>query len=332
MQNLGTIQLEENIMQQLLKRLEIIKAAISLEDEETISLHLEKIRCRAGEVEELTAIFSCLDALDYPEALSHITTFLNIQSAVTTWSDPEVAALKLELQGLERRLIRLSGERDEFLHTIEGFNRQYSVRLGEIISQILKLQVMLAGAEEAKHIGDNEETRKGYEKAKKKAEEQYRHFSGEYGEYLAEPEPQKLNEKDARRLKFVYRKASRLCHPDMVADDLKEQAAAQFQELNNAYRMNDLARVEEILVSLESGGDFVAASEQMGDKEKLRTHIRGLRQRVDELAAEIERIQADNTWQLVVQLGGEYDAYFTEQEAALKEEMERLQQKFRDMV
>lgn len=107
---------------------------------------------------------------------------------------------------------------------------------------------------------------------------------------------------------------------------------AQFQELNNAYRMNDLARVEEILAILESGGAFVAASEQMDDKEKLRRHIRGLRQRVDELAAEIERIQADNTWQLVVQLDGEYDAYFTEQEAALKEEKERLQQEFREMV
>ncbi|MBM9519976.1 J domain-containing protein [Desulforhopalus vacuolatus] len=314
-------------MQQLIKRLEIIKAAISLEDEETISLHLEKIRCRAGEVEELTVIFSCLDALDYPEALLHITTFLNTQSAVTTWSDPEVAALKLELQGLERRLTRLSGERDEFLHTIDGFNRQYSMHLGKTISEILKLQVMLAGVEEAKHIGD-----KIYEKAREKAQEQYGRFSGEYEEHLAEPEPQKLNEKDARRLKIAYRKASRFCHPDMVADDLKEQAAAQFQELNNAYRMNDLARVEEILVSLENGGSFVAASEQMNDKEKLRTHIRGLRQRVDELAAEIERIQADNTWQLVVQLGGEYDAYFTEQEAALKEEMERLQQKFREMV
>ncbi|MBM9519979.1 hypothetical protein JWG39_09135 [Desulforhopalus vacuolatus] len=263
-------------MQQLIKRLEIIKAAISLEDEETISLQVDKIRCRSGEVEELTLILSCLDTLDYPEALSHITTFLNIHTPVTPWGDPEIAALKLELQGLERRLILLSGERDEFLYTIDGFNRQYSVCLGEIISQILKLQVMLAGAEEAKHIGDNEETRKEYEKVKEKAEEQY-------------------------------------------------------QELNNAYRMNDQATVEEILVSLESGA-FVAASEQMDDKEKLRTHIKGLRQRVDELAAEIERIQEDNIWQFVVQLGGKYDAYFTEQEAALKEERERLRQEFRKMV
>lgn len=67
---------------------------------------------------------------------------------------------KLELQGLERRLTRLSGERDEFLHTIDGFNRQYSVCLGDIISEILKIKVMLTGAKEAKHIGDNEETRK----------------------------------------------------------------------------------------------------------------------------------------------------------------------------
>ncbi|PID77542.1 MAG: hypothetical protein CSB24_00875 [Deltaproteobacteria bacterium] len=102
--------------------------------------------------------------------------------------------------------------------------------------------------------------------------------------------------------------------------------------LNDAYAMNDLAKVEEILASLEGGGGFVAASEQVADKEKLRVHIRELRQKIEELAVHIENIKENESWQLVVLLGGDYEAYFREQEAELAEEMAKLQQQFREMV
>ena len=50
------------------------------------------------------------------------------------------------------------------------------------------------------------------------------------------------------------------------------------------------------------------------------------------LAAEIGRIRADDTWLLVEQLKGDYEAFFAEQERALREELVRLQREFREMV
>ncbi len=319
-------------MQQLLKRLEIIRAAISLEDEETIALHLGRIRGLEGQDDGLAEICTRLDVLDYPQALALIDDFLTRHNAVTTYNDPEIAALKMELQGLEKKLADLRGERDEFLHSINDFNRQYSLRLGGVISEILKLQMMIAGAEEAAYLGDDEELRQEFSRAKEQAQQDYQQFHGDYQQQRAEPEPEQLDDEELKRLKTAYRKASRLCHPDMVADGLKEKAAVQFQALNAAYSMNDLARVEEILASLESGGGFVAASEQVANKEKLRVHISELRQKIDELTADIDRIQHDESWQLIVQLDGEYAAYFQEQEAMLARELARLQQQFREMV
>ena len=319
-------------MHRLMKRLEIIKAAISLGDEETIALHVSKVRGMAEETEGLKAILANLDSLDYPGALTRIEDFLIINVAVSVYADPEVSALKMELQGLERRLAEMNSERDEVLHVLGDFNRQYSLRLGGIISEILKLQMMIAGAAEAKHFNDEEDVRARFEQARKQAQSDYQRFQGDYEELLADPSPRELSKEDVIRLKVSYRKASRLCHPDMVAEELKERAAKQFQALHEAYRLNDLDRVEEILADLESGGAFAAASENMHDKDRLRARIVSLREQVVALAAEIGRIRADDTWLLVEQLKGDYEAFFAEQERALRAELDRLQREFREMV
>ncbi|PID77541.1 MAG: hypothetical protein CSB24_00870 [Deltaproteobacteria bacterium] len=209
-------------MQQILKRLEIIKAAISLEDEETIALHLGKIRSGGEQAEGLDDIFISLDRLDYPLALSRIAAFLARHSAVTTYNDPEVAALKMELQGLEKRLADLRGERDELMHSIGDFNRQYNLRLGGVLSEIFKLKMMIAGAAEAAYTGIEEEVREKLKETREKAQQWYQQFHDDYQAEQEKPEPKKLDDKDLKRLKAAYRKASRLCHPDMVADELKE--------------------------------------------------------------------------------------------------------------
>lgn len=319
-------------MHRLIKRLEIIKAAIGLEDEDTIALHVNKIRGMAEEADGLEAILANLASLNYPDALTRIEDFLKLNMAVSVYADPELAALKMELQGLERRLADLSAERDEAVHVLGSFNRRYSLRLGDLISEILKLQMMIAGAAEAKHFNDEEDLRARFEQARKQAQSDYQRFHGDYEELLAEPSPRELSKESVIRLKSSYRKASRLCHPDMVAEEFKERAAKQFQALHEAYRLNDLDRVEEILADLESGGAFAAASENMHDKDRLRARIVSLREQVVALAAEIGRIRADDTWLLVEQLKGDYEVYFAEQERALRAELDRLQREFREMV
>ncbi len=318
-------------MQQLMKRLEIMRAAISLEDEETIALHRERLVQMADESVDLCEILNSIDVLDYPDALQRITDFLNQHVAVAVYNDPEVSALKMELQGLERRLTALSAERDEILHVLEGFNHLYNVRLGGIISAILRLHMLRARAALAGFQGDAAEL-DGIRRAHEQAQNDYQQFNGEYEGVLAAPGPRDLSPEGALRLKNAYRKASRLCHPDMVAEELKELATAQFQALHQAYNMNDVDKVEEILAVLQAGGAFVAASEQVQDKDRLRAHISSLRQQLDVIGKELQVIQKDSTWILVEGLNGDYEPYLAEQEADLDAELTRLRQEYRDLI
>ncbi len=270
-------------MQQLIKRLESIKAAISLEDEESIALHLDKIRSKGAEIEGLPAIIICLDAFDYMQALGRISDFIEKHRGSEPQGDIESAALKMEMHGLESKLMELSIKREEFLYAVSNFNRQYSLRLDAAILKILKLQIMIACVKEAEYLGDEEWYAK-YEKYRKKRQE-------------------------------------------------AQEAYRQFQQLSDVCRMHDLAKVvEEILVSLRSGGGFIGSSKEAADKEEMRSHITDLRQQADVLEAEIKRIQDNPTWHLLMMIGEDYEPYLIEQEAALNKEMTRLRQQFLEMV
>ena len=79
--------------------------------------------------------------------------------------------------------------------------------------------------------------------------------------------PISLTDYEKQQLKTTYRKASRLCHPDKLADDAKAMGEEIFKALNEAYRHQDLKRVQGILLKLEAETtSLVAASERIDDR------------------------------------------------------------------
>lgn len=70
----------------------------------------------------------------------------------------------------------------------------------------------------------------------------------------AQKEIQDLNKNEKQELRNKYRKAAFLCHPHaQLSNHAREQGKYIFIELNDAYAKADLARVTEILKSLENG-------------------------------------------------------------------------------
>ena len=104
-------------------------------------------------------------------------------------------------------------------------------------------------------------------------------FEEAYQSFIAE-DRYALNEAQQQALKTAYRKACRLCHPDIVADELKELAHKIMSELNVAKKKNDLARVLEILHALESGESFGVASDTVDDKEQLKAKIADTKEKI----------------------------------------------------
>jgi len=94
-------------MNQILKRLELIKTAIELDDEEIVELQLIKLETLDID-EEIKSILSKLKELDYGEAVVDIENYLKKYKEVALYQDPQVQGLKLELKTLEKKLQTLS--------------------------------------------------------------------------------------------------------------------------------------------------------------------------------------------------------------------------------
>ena len=380
-------------MHQILKRLELIKTSIAIEDHEIIELQVSKLSTM-GIDDDVKGILNKLYNSDFGSVIADIENYLMRYSGVVVYEDKEIQGLKMELKVLENQLQEMSEQKSEYLNELNEFNTQYTLRLGELIQNILKikkeiqyrffkakedafqsimeeyeeakeeyqelktqkeelekelseidefddrydelyeelqeLKVELEGkeqevnqkrknAKEAKEELENDEDAQEYEEF----EEDYQEFSHEY-ENAKKQDRFELNEEEKAELKSLFRKASKLCHPDIVADELKEQATAIMQQLNDAYSKKDLKKVKEILYNLENGITFDIASDTIKDKVRLKEKIKDVRERMEALKEEIEDIKSNETFTIIQEVEN-LDEYFDHLKSELQEEYERLQ-------
>ena len=222
-------------MKQILKRLEIIKNAISIEDEDIIKLQASKIKSLNID-SDIEDILSLIENSDYGKVIELIDKYLTKYSGVMVYEDSEIQGLKFELKILEKRLQELNEEKSEYLNLINDFNAKYNLELGGLIQQILRLRKEIL----EEQADNDEESKVEYEEAK----QDYEEFREKYEEQIKD-KPYELNKDELKEIKSSYRKACKLCHPDIVSGDVKKEAEEIFKDLNNAYAKKDLNKVKE---------------------------------------------------------------------------------------
>ncbi|WP_041963249.1 hypothetical protein [Sulfurospirillum cavolei] len=387
-------------MHEILKRLELIKTSIAIEDEEIINLQVIKLSTLSIDA-EVERILKKITNNDFANVTSDIEVYLMRFSGITIYEDKEVQGLKLELKVLEKNLQKQLEEKNEYINTINEFNTQYTLHVGGIIQKILHvkqeiLSIITAHKEsiiqsmkddyeelkqsilkkraqkksleealeelnpledaydelyeklqslkeeldadeevlnekrkevkEAKQEFDEDPDTQEYEEAKRAYEE----FSGEYEEKLKDI-PLELSENEKEELKKLYRQASRLCHPDIVADELKVQAHEMMQKLNDAYSKKDLAKIKEILFALENGTGFIIASDSINDKEQLKVKITELREKLKATEDEIAKIQSDEAFEVIKDLD-DWEAYFEQLKYNLERELLRVEDEYEALL
>ena len=304
-------------MQQILKRLELIKAGIALEEKEVITIQTAKLSSMDVD-ETVSGILQMIANDDYVCAVREIDAYFYKYSGMMVYEDPELQGLRLELKSLESRVQSLTEQRDEYLFTIHEFNTRYTAALGDLIEKILR-----AKADRLREqIVEDSPDLDAQEAAYKKAEKEFREFREEADE-IREEDGCKLSDNELAALKKAYRKASRLCHPDLVPDALKERAHEMMQQLNEAYKKRDLAQVQKILAAIESGNGFDLVSDTVTDKAVLKAKISALRNKASELADEVDTLQTDETFELLQQLD-DWGEYFESIREQLSEEYNAL--------
>lgn len=133
-------------MQRLIKRLEVIRAAIALEDRELIvtqMAELKRLYQEMGGIPErakLQAMVQALKANDYPKALQAITDYLQQVHALIPLQQDEIGALRLQLAALERELDEAVGDAADARRLIEQFQQAYEQHLSPYIKRLLQLK------------------------------------------------------------------------------------------------------------------------------------------------------------------------------------------------
>ena len=378
-------------MNKIIKRLEIIKSAIELEDEEIIQQQLVHLQRESGDP-VITAIAQAIEARRFSDAMREIATWLQNQRAITHWQDPAIAASKLELKALESQLRELIDTRNARIQILDEFNDQYHLRLGPLMSRILELRKQLAASAQRRQEAERRRREKDYlacqqyislavdrlaqlkqqwmgmdstsrsavdirqriqqqtelitdllaeireleedfsrhnDSDARQAQEEAAHEYEEYQEQQQDAQhrfarDQRLSPDERNEIKRLWRQASRLCHPDVVADELKEKAHQMMVQLNLARQNADLAAIRALLTQLQSGLEPMMASDRLNNLDHLRQKIQQLRLQIDALLKEIAGLEAENAWRLATSLRDK-EAYFSEQERALAELRDTLE-------
>jgi hypothetical protein len=297
-------------LNKIIKRLEILKNYILLEDIEELDRETLKLKEYSFN-NDLSEIIEDVKKDEFASAISKIKNFISKNQQLSFWNDPEISALKLEIKNLENQLNGFDNEKIEIEKLLSEFQYRHTIELGEIILDILKLRKL-------KFKNDKEK----FDEAECDEKDYRDQFDSE-----KEKEIFVLNEDEKIDLKKKFRKATVLCHPDKVCDEFKSAAQDIFIELKNAYDSNNLKRVIEILEDLEKGNYFSSKSDTITEKELLKLAIAKLRKQIEKLEIEIVTIKQSDTFKTIIDID-DWDDYFQNTKQKLEVELKNLKQEF----
>jgi len=291
----------------IIKRYQIIKNYIQLEEYDELKKEILKLQDYKHDKSVLT-LWNSIISNDFITALNEIEEFSKQHQAVAIFNDPEIFTLRLEVRILENKLNAFDNEKIELEKTLSDFHHAHTIELGHIILEILKLRKL-------KFAHDKDKS--------KEAENDFKEFNEDF-----EKEKTKssftLTDEEKVELKKKFRKATFLCHPDKVNDELKEVAQRIFIDLKNANEANDLKKVSDILSDLEAGNFFKHKSETITEKDKLKAYITKLKIQLRQVEEEIHSIVKSETYQLVISIT-DWTAYFNNLKEKLKKELVELE-------
>ncbi len=296
----------------VIKRLEILKNYVILEDDEDIERESRKLSVYQFQ-QDIDQIIRALSQNAFSQAVELIDEFIKRNHQIVVYGEVDIAALKLEIRHLEHQLNAYDDEKTELEKTLMLFQHRHTKELGQYISRLLHLRKL-------KFVWDDEKFAE--------AEQDEREYHQQLEEENAK-EIQTLSEEDQKALKRAYKKASILCHPDKVAEEMKEDATETFTKLKQAYEENNLALVQEILDDLEQGNFFKSRTASISEKEKLQLEIRRLREKIQALETEIYTIKESEEYQTISEIE-DWDKYFDNIREQLKGEIERIETELDD--
>jgi hypothetical protein len=207
---------------------------------------------------------------------------------------------------LRTRLARRQQEKAELERDLHAAQRRYREEVAPLKEKVLRLQMERLRRAAQRHMRSAR-----HRNAYHDAQRAYEAFRDE----RPSPDPETPGD-----LKRRYRAASKRCHPDVVPEPFRAQAAATFQALESAYQAGHTRAVRAIADALEQWG-FPTADEGADERGGAE-----LRRAVSGLEAAIEGLRATDAYRALAD-AEDVDAALRAQKEGLRQVLAELQRR-----
>jgi len=296
-------------LSKIIKRLEIIKNYIILEELEDLDDEIRKIIPFDFD-DKISEIIHEVKQQNFGSAIKKIETFITLSQSMVTWIDYELEGIKIELKILENELAALEGEKMSIEKLLADFIHQYTRELGDVVLEILYIKSLLVEDDEVE-----------YEKAKQE-EEDYRQQVDEEEKKLKF----ELNEEEKGELNKMYRKGVFKCHPDLFQNEGQEvidMVTEIYKSLDEAYDKQDLNEVKRIMDMLENNSFMNFKKKESNDKIKLASKKEFLRNKITKLKVDLNNLKESEKYIEIIQIE-DFNQYFKNLRQQLKDHLSSL--------
>lgn len=300
----------------IIKRLNILKEMIEIKDKDDIDSQISKFINIINKLQYNNNLYEIVNFIkngNYDIALNKIDTFIDLYTSITIYNDPEISELNLELKSLEIQVGVLEEEKVEIEKLLHTYNHRHNIEVGEIIRQILLLRRELL----KKQAFNDKEKEQKYEEAK----QDYENFEQDYND-SKEMNICDVTEAEKLEIKAIFRACCKICHPDVVSEEFKQDANAIFIKLKNSYDKNDISSLKSLYENLKSG-KFTLSSSQKIKINQLLNRVVILRGKVKELSVIIYNLMSSEAYRTIISIEN-WDDHFKDLKIQLFEELNRL--------
>ena len=255
---------------------------------------------------------SALECINqFNQLVDTLPKIASISTDLVLYETQEGEILRIELKMFELIILHLNAEKAEVEQCIYHFNIEYYHQLGQLLQEILKLEMFIA------------EKNKKVEYEHKK--QQYEEFTNQY-EYAQQIEVNKLNDEEEAELKKLYKIGAKLCHPDKYQDEtIKQKVQEWFIKIGEAYQNKEIKALREIIEALESQNfDKFINIENSSNAEKIKAKIALFKAEQDTILATIANLKKSVPYNIVSNTKL-WNNYFETQKALLVTKIKSLE-------
>jgi len=200
------------------------------------------------------------------------------------------------LKKLEEKKYKIKAKIDKIKHNIKLNNAtdKDEIELKELEIALDEVNAQIEFINKEKNLLQRED----FEKLKEELDEVKADKEEFYEEIKEAKKIEQLNEQQKIELKKIYRKISKLIHPDVVDENHKEEASDIMAKVNELYKLHKINDLKNILFEIEHK-NFIFNSDMIDEEEILQKEIYNMKDKIVEVQKEIDEIQANEIFEII---------------------------------